>query len=1002
MTKYKHNDLIINGKYRIEKLLGEGSFGEVYLANHQHLNSLRALKILRKDQDGAVPSINFGDYRKRFLQESKLGARLNAHPNIIQVMDFDEQDDELVLALEYAPGGSLYDVLEKCRDDNTQMDIKKIVEIGIGISKGLSVLHKLDVVHRDLKPSNILFGRDGLTKIADFGLAQIAHGASMRSQLSQPEPHPGTPIYMSPEQEKTTSYLGCTSDIYSFGVVLFEMLTLRIFSRKTLRPGTRAITLRSDTPVWLDDLIMRMLSENAEDRPWDGEEAGELLEKGGLKKSIESDKKIVLASDETFMQPTDKPVSIELDQATQNEEKKPVEILQEPELPSANPDGTRTWKVSQNGLGFCRQISEAIKLAKDGDLIEIYPGQYNENLTLEKDIKLVGVGKNSEIVVFSHSDFVIGTAAKACSIRNILIENLAEIDYENENRKKLYGGIYIQKGVLEIDNCIIKGNRCVVIDASAFCHMRNLLVKDGYSGISFIDNSRGSIENCIIQTMDTFGIHIGKMTKVQVLKSVVSKNLLHGIVVEGECLIQENEIRDNKEYGLYIGKEINPTVISNRIIDNSLGIGLEDKSKGVIEKNSITDNEFGIILEKECNPFIRGNTIDARKDGICILVSDHSEGLIENNEIIGDENRAGIYVEKGSNPTIRSNRIRAGLGAGVRITENSKSIIDNNDIFGNKVVGIDVRESSNPKISKNKIHGNGVGIAIQEESHGSFKENDIYQNTSAGIDISSNANPAVFQNIIHEEDCGIKFRENALGGLFKNTINRCVLGIGIDSKSKPLILSNQITDCNNIGLSILNEAKPLIERNEILNVGTGVYIIKNGYPIVVKNTIGKNKDLGIFITQNGRGVFLSNRLYENGLANVIIKQDGSEGITNLNSDDPSAKKQKSPLEEYSPPVFSVIDKFNLDPKAGIKGVVFAVKVTKGVIKLGDVFKIDGIPNSMIWIRELEVKHQFVPYATKDDFVGALLEGKEIELLKPGMNLVYIENKIQDLYRESMN
>jgi serine/threonine protein kinase len=136
----------------------------------------------------------------------------------------------------------------------------------------------MDIVHRDLKPSNILFDKQGHAKVADLGLAQLPGGYSQRSQLSTPDPHPGTPAYMSPEQENGRSYLTPASDVYALGLVLFEALTGRVY--RSQRQGTLVGSLRSDVPGWLDELLVRMLAQNPLERPWDGKEMETLLLQG--------------------------------------------------------------------------------------------------------------------------------------------------------------------------------------------------------------------------------------------------------------------------------------------------------------------------------------------------------------------------------------------------------------------------------------------------------------------------------------------------------------------------------------------------------------------------------------------------------------------------------------------------------------------------------------------------------------------------------------------------
>lgn len=265
---------MVNGKYRIEKFIGAGSGGEVYLATHLELQAPRALKVLRRDASG-IGSNEYGYFVERFQLEAQLGARLS-HPHLIQVHDFERLDETLILVMEYAPGGSLKDRLDQIRAGGTPMRVDEAVRLATEVANGLAVIHAVDAVHRDLKPSNILFDAQGHAKVADLGLAQIPGGPSIRSLYSQAPPHPGTPTYMSPEQARTTGYLTPASDVYALGCVLFETLTGRVF--RSVKPGIRPSNLRPDIPAWLDDLTMHLVAKDYEERPWDGKEVVELLQ----------------------------------------------------------------------------------------------------------------------------------------------------------------------------------------------------------------------------------------------------------------------------------------------------------------------------------------------------------------------------------------------------------------------------------------------------------------------------------------------------------------------------------------------------------------------------------------------------------------------------------------------------------------------------------------------------------------------------------------------------
>ena len=293
---YQPGDQLLD-KYRIEARIGQGAFGDVYRVLHTSLKVTRALKVLRRDAPG-IGSTQYTNAQERFQLEAQLGARLNspnANPNLLQVYDFHSSEDLIVLEMEYASGGSLAERLQKYKEQGQVFPIPEALQIAQDVAGGLAALHAKDIVHRDVKPANILFDNEGHAKLGDLGLAQVPGGPSRRSQLSTPDPHPGTPGYMSPEQENSGAYLTPASDIYSLGLTLFEMLTGRMY--RSQRPGTRAANLRADLPAQVDDLLARMLAEAYKVRPWDGAETAGLLRQalGDLSGALEREKAAKLA-----------------------------------------------------------------------------------------------------------------------------------------------------------------------------------------------------------------------------------------------------------------------------------------------------------------------------------------------------------------------------------------------------------------------------------------------------------------------------------------------------------------------------------------------------------------------------------------------------------------------------------------------------------------------------------------------------------------------------------
>ncbi|WP_145962181.1 protein kinase domain-containing protein [Thermoflavimicrobium daqui] len=151
----------------------------------------------------------------RFIREAKLVGRFS-HPNIVNVFDAGRDDDLYYMVMEYIEGVSLKDWIQK-----KKLSLREIVSIGIQICEGLDYAHKHGIIHRDIKPHNILITLDGHVKVSDFGISRFVEGGT---QLTETDVVIGTVHYFSPEQASGAK-LSFTSDIYSFGIMLYEMVT---------------------------------------------------------------------------------------------------------------------------------------------------------------------------------------------------------------------------------------------------------------------------------------------------------------------------------------------------------------------------------------------------------------------------------------------------------------------------------------------------------------------------------------------------------------------------------------------------------------------------------------------------------------------------------------------------------------------------------------------------------------------------------------------------------
>jgi len=199
------------GNYRIEKELGQGGMGTVYLAKDTGLNRNVALKILRADLS------HDPEFSRKFLEEVEVTASL-AHPNIIRVFTLGEHEGRLYLVMEHLDQPSLEERLNRLG----KLSEPEVLEIGLGIASALQFANEeTGLIHRDIKPGNILFGRGDIPKLADFGLA-----AGARSALGQQDEIWGTPYYVSPERLLREPE-DIRSDIYSLGATLYQAIAGR-------------------------------------------------------------------------------------------------------------------------------------------------------------------------------------------------------------------------------------------------------------------------------------------------------------------------------------------------------------------------------------------------------------------------------------------------------------------------------------------------------------------------------------------------------------------------------------------------------------------------------------------------------------------------------------------------------------------------------------------------------------------------------------------------------
>ena len=233
----------------ILEVLGEGGMGVVYRARQRDLDRMVALKILRPPPE-FDPS-----FAERFTREARALARLT-HPNIVQVHDFGRTGEYCFLLLELVEGTNLRRQMQA-----DELTAAQALEIVAQVSRALRYAHGQGVVHRDVKPENILLDAAGDVKIVDFGLAKIARVEESALRLTHTGQAMGTPQYMAPEQLERPLEVDHRADIYSLGVVFYELLTGELPLGRFAPPSRKV-----QVDVRLDDVVLRALEKEPERR----------------------------------------------------------------------------------------------------------------------------------------------------------------------------------------------------------------------------------------------------------------------------------------------------------------------------------------------------------------------------------------------------------------------------------------------------------------------------------------------------------------------------------------------------------------------------------------------------------------------------------------------------------------------------------------------------------------------------------------------------------------
>jgi F-box protein 11 len=899
-------------KFRVERLIGQGGMGEVYLAFDLQLNRHVAIKAILGQ------SVNSEAALQRFMTEAQAIAKI-IHTHIVNIYELGQDKIGPYLVLEYVSGGSLADKLK-----SGPLSLERSIEITCQLCDGLAKVHAAGIIHRDIKPANILLTPEGDPKLTDFGLARHEY---TDTGLTTTGAMIGTLGFMSPEQTNS-SQVDARSDIYSLGATLYQMVTAK---------NPRVMNF-NHVPNAIRDVLHKATEEIVEDRFQsvidfrdalrghrvvisvydfnEGECPGCLTKNDPTRKFCKKCANSLLAlclscseSIRVWEEVCDhcgKKQSLFIAKmkekmlATQLEAE---DLLSNYDFDKALSLATQLKDQSDPRL---RQFKTWVELfvtkveTEQNKAYEYISSLMTEALTYEKSydyqaalVILEQVHPNLRDLVISvvydeayeYQVALIVLKKVIVSANKILMRVQAEIRYLNERRSKM------EKISIEVESLIKEFRFDEAIDllkpfandsdprlTDLKMQAESLIAKQVVSSLVVAADGSGDYMT-IIEALEVIPYRGTIKVKPGIYKErlIINKPvILEGYGSHDEIIIGCIEL--NTTFAVIRGLSFNGEL--DDILENDYeSIVFISQGEPRLEDCGISGKGTGIIIKgKGTNPTVR--RCEIHDCGEAISVSDYGSGLIEDCDIYEMEGD-GISISTGGNPIIKKSKIHNVEKVGIHTCKNGTGKIEDCEMYENKF-GVAIRTGGNPIIKNCKIHnGEFYGIYIFDNGIGAIENCEIYENKLSAVAIQTGGNPSIKKCKIHNgEQTGILVYENGIG-----TIEDCEIyenkksGLTIETGGNPSIKKCKIHNCEQSGIYVKENGIGTIEGCEIYeNKFSGVFIKTGGNPSIKKCKIHNGETNGIHVDENGIGAIEGCEIFENKSSGVRIRTGGNPSI----------------------------------------------------------------------------------------------------------------------------